>query len=63
MSEIIDIVVAFKENKSAGFHNISLSIMKNTIIILARPLANILNLSLSCGIFPGALKIANAKVA
>ena len=48
----------FKSNKSAGFDNISPSVIKNIMPIIAQPLANIFNMSLSTGIFPDALKIA-----
>lgn len=58
ISEIIDIVMNFKESKSTGFDNISPSIIKNIIPVLAQPLVNIFNLSLSSGIFPDALKTA-----
>ena len=58
VNEIIDIAMNFKSNKSAGFDNISPSVIKNIIPIIAQPLANIFNMSLSTGTFPDALKIA-----
>ena len=56
--EIINIVHNFKAKKSAGFDEISPSVLKTTISYVAEPLANIFNLSLHSGVFPDLLKIA-----
>jgi hypothetical protein len=57
-AEICDIVNKFKNGKSAGYDDISPSVIKQVIIFITKPLAHIFNLSLSSGIFPSALKVA-----
>jgi len=51
-------VKLFKSNKFAGFDDIHPSVVENVISTIAQPLADIVNLSLSSGIFPDQLKIA-----
>ena len=58
-SEIVDIVRNFKRGKSAGYDNISPTVIKDTLpTYLQAPITYIFNLSLSSGVFPSALKIA-----
>jgi len=56
--EILDIVKNFKSGKSAGYDDISPTVVKSAIPFLTKPLAFIFNISLSTGVFPSALKIA-----
>ena len=56
--EILDIVMNFKNGKSAGYDDISPTIVKSVIPFISKPLAFIFNLSLSTGVFPTALKVA-----
>jgi len=56
--EIIDIVQNLKSNKSPGFDDIHPSVVKSIIPLIAQPLSEIFNISLSSGIFPDYLKIA-----
>jgi exonuclease III len=56
--EIFDIVKTFKNGKSAGYDDVSPTIVKRVIPFISHPLAHIFNLSLSTGVFPSALKLA-----
>ena len=58
ISDIINIVSKFDENKSAGYDDINIRIVKSAIFAIVNPLCNIFNFSLEKGIFPSALKIA-----
>ncbi len=57
-SEILNIVNKFKNGKSAGYDDISPSVVKHVICHISKPLTHIFNLSFSSGVFPSALKIA-----
>jgi hypothetical protein len=57
-NEISDIVKRFKNGKSAGYDDVSPTIVKRVIPFISYPLAHIFNLSLSTGVFPSALKLA-----
>jgi len=59
--EIVEIVSAFKGNKSPGFDDISLLIIKTVISSIAESLAAVINTSFSQGVFPDILKIANGS--
>ena len=50
---------SLKINKSPGFDNISFNVIKHCFDDLLKPLKHISSLSLTCGIFPDQLKIAN----
>ena len=56
--EIIDIVCNLKNRSSTGFDEIDVSITKRVIHLICYPLCDILNFSMSMGIFPDGLKIA-----
>ena len=58
ISDIINIVSKFDVNKSAGYDDINIRIVKSAIFAIVNPLCNIFNFSLEKGIFPSALKIA-----
>ena len=56
--EIMEIVHSFKNGVAAGYDNLSVSTIKESIELIASPLTHIDNLSISSGIFPDPLKIA-----
>ena len=56
--EILDVVKSLKSSKSSGNDEISVNLLKKIIFHIASPLAHIINLSLSVGMFPKSLKIA-----
>ena len=56
--EIIDIVTAMNNKRSAGYDDISNFILKGIISSIADPLSYIFNKSLSSGVFPDFMKIA-----
>ena len=49
---------SLKSNKSAGFDDIKPSILREVMPFIVKPLAYIINLSLSSGIVPDKIKIA-----
>ena len=57
-TEIINIAHILPNKKSYGFDEIPVTIMKQTIDLLAKPLSDIINLSFSKGIVPKLLKMA-----
>ena len=57
-SEILEITSNFKNKKSKGYDNLSMSIVKFIIPTILQPLKHIFNMSLETGIFPDYLKIA-----
>ena len=57
-AELIEICASFRSGTAAGFDNIYMDIVKKTIDIICKPLAHIINLSLSNGVVPKQLKIA-----
>ena len=58
LMSFLEICNSFKTAKAPGYENISLYIIKKSFDLLVNPLVNIINLSLSTGIFPGKLKTA-----
>ena len=56
--EIFEIVKNLESNKSPGYDDISISVLKKSIFTFVQPLCNIFNMSLENGIFPNALKKA-----
>ena len=60
-SEIINITQSLKSSKSHGFDKISMTLLKEIIYPLAKPLTHIFNHSLSQGVFPDLLKIAKVN--
>ena len=56
--EITEIVYSFTNGVAAGYDNLSVSAIKESIELVASPLTHIVNLSISSGIFPDPLKIA-----
>ena len=57
-NELAEISNAFRSGKSAGHDRIPISIIKQSIQIIAEPLAHIINLSITRGIVPDQMKIA-----
>ena len=57
-SEIINIVKLCKPKNSKDCDDISMYVIYNVIVSIAKPLAHIFYLSLSCGVFPDHKKIA-----
>ena len=56
--EIIAIAKSFASNKAAGYDNIPMSLIKESIQLISEPLAHIINLSIAHGIVPNQMKIA-----
>ena len=56
--EISTIAQSFASGKAAGYDNIPMSIIKESIQIISEPLAHIINLSIAYGIVPDQMKIA-----
>ena len=59
--EIVSIVDNLQNKCSRGYDNIPVNIMKQSIINIATPLSDIINLSMCTGIFPDSLKIAKVR--
>ena len=57
-NEIITIAQSFASGKAAGYDNIPMSIIKESIQIISGPLAHIMNLSIAHGVVPDQMKIA-----
>ena len=57
-SELSEISNAFRPGKAAGHDRIPISIIKQSIQIIAEPLAHIINLSITHGIVPDQMNIA-----
>ena len=57
-NELSEISNSFRSGKSAGHDRIPISIIKQSIQIIAEPLAHIINLSITRGIVPDQMKIA-----
>ena len=57
VNELNDAFFSLKINKSAGYDDISFTVVKKCFGVLHKPLLHILNLSLQTGIFPDKLKI------
>ena len=55
---IIETVNSFKNGVAAGYYNLCVFAIKESIDLIAKPLTHITNLSISSGIFPDLLKIA-----
>ena len=55
--EIITIAQSFASGKAAGYDNIPMSIIKESIEIISGPLAHIMNLSIAHGVVPDQMKI------
>jgi len=56
--KIIKITKGFHSNKAAGYDNIPMSIIQNSIETLSRPLSHLINLSFITGTVPHQLKIS-----
>ena len=56
-NELSEISLAFRSGKSAGYDRIPISIIKQSIQIIAEPLARIINLSITLGIVPDQMKL------
>lgn len=60
-NEVIEIVRLLKPKESFGWDEIPITLIKENISVLKKPLTHIINLSLSQGIFPDKFKIASIK--
>ena len=58
VTEVQEIGCSLKSGNSMGCDNICALILKNSIDVISSPLVEIINLSLSQGVFPDKLKIA-----
>ena len=56
--EVRDICNSFKSGKAPGCDNIAMTVIKDSLNIIADPLSKIINISLKNGIFPDKLKVA-----
>jgi hypothetical protein len=56
--ELFNICQSLKSGKTAGSDNIAMNVIKKSFEFIAQPLTQIINLSLSSGIYPYLLKIA-----
>ena len=56
--EIVEICASLRSGSAAGFDNIHIDVVKQSIDIISKPLTRIINLSLSSGIVPKQLKLA-----
>ena len=56
--EVTEIVNSFRNGVASGYDNLPVSVIKESIDLIAKPLAHIVNLSISAGIFSDFLKIA-----
>ena len=56
--EVLDICDNFRPGTAAGFDNINMNLVKESISLIIKPLTHIFNLSLSSGIVPDQMKIA-----
>ena len=56
--EVRDICNSFKSGKAPGCDNIAMTVIKDSLNIIADPLSKIINISLRNGIFPDKLKVA-----
>ena len=59
--ELKRIFFSLKSNKTSGYDNINVNVVKKIYEELKTPLMRIFNLSLSTGIFPDKLKIAKVS--
>ena len=56
--EITNICKGLRPGTAAGFDNIHMDIVSNTIDLISKPLSHIINLSITSGVVPNELKIA-----
>ena len=57
--EISEICASFRAGTSAGFDQVTIDVVKQTIDLIIDPLTHIMNLSLSSGIVPEQMKVAH----
>ena len=57
-SEISEICTSFRAETAAGFDQVAMDVVKQTIDSIIGPLTHIMNLSLSSGIVPEQMKVA-----
>ena len=62
IKELEDVIFFLRINKSAGYDETSLDIIKNCVVELCEPLKYIFNLSFQKGIFPDYMKIAKVAL-
>ena len=57
-NEVINIVNSFKSSSAAGYDNICMNIIKQSIHLIVEPITHIINLSITNGIVPDKMKLA-----
>ena len=57
-NEVINIVNSFKSGSAAGYDNISMNIIKQSIYLIVEPITHIINLSITNGVVPDKMKLA-----
>ena len=57
-NELFEVSYAFESGRAAGHHRIPISIIKQSIQIIAKPLFHIINLCITHGIVPYQIKIS-----
>jgi hypothetical protein len=57
--EIVEIINSLRSGTAAGYDNIPISALKNSVSVISEPIAHIINLSISSGIVPDLMKIAH----
>ena len=57
-NEVINIVNSFKSGSAAGYDNISMNIIKQSIHLIVEPITHIINLSITNGAVPDKMKLA-----
>ena len=60
--EISEICASFRAGTSAGFDQVTMDVVKQTIDLIIGPLTHIMNLSLSSGIVPEQMKVCSQGV-
>ena len=57
-NHVINIVNSFKSGSAAGYDNISMNIIKQSITFVVEPITHIINLSITNGVVPDKMKLA-----
>jgi hypothetical protein len=60
-NEVLKLIMSLKNSKSCGHDDISTMLLKSNAVYLYRPMAHLINLSFSQGVFPKQLKLSIVK--
>ena len=60
--EIVEIINSLRSGTAAGYDNIPISALKNSVSLISEPIAHIINLSISSGIVPDLMKSARRVI-